>query len=607
MKKLILFLFNLAILSSLIFAGLNGLDLSEYPVVSFYCPENDVQKVVEDGKQVEFWLSAPEEAFLSDLDIVLVLDTSGSMKNVVPELEKLFKPVIEAYSSRELRVRYSLVTFSDKIRDVREFTGSSELFLDWLSDIIPYGGGDDPESSFDAMIKATELDFDTKSRKIVLLVTNSPAHNSEDGSGYSLVDEDDVLSSLKDKGFIPFMVTPDLDEYRGLKEKLNGIYFNIDKARGLETGFAELDELYDRFTRISYRTSEIDFSQDHSIILSTSTGKYSMDYTAPEKINLYPIISSINPVPPVAFPGEKVEVQVSAIDPDGDRLAYNWKLNGKLIEGSSSKTVFTPASTGTFVVECEISDGKVGVAAQTGFKIIEEPFDSSKHSGDNSQYEEVKPISGIRLSDIERKINNEVTSFVKADLDGDGNDEIVVGTNEENFGEIFCFSSGMELLWNLKGADSTVYWPDDRMRVEKILSGDIDDDGEIEIVALLNNVPWFPSCIVEISNTGIVKGRYFHPGHIKFLELSDTNGDGIPEILFGGENAQLEYVTVFGVLDGRRLEGQAKPYYGKNAKEARELVYEEYREATGVKNAEFSEGTLTFIDTTGKLFVVKKE
>lgn len=606
MKKLMLFLLNLLIFSSLIFAGLNSPDLSEYPVVTFYCPENEIQNVVENGKIVDFWLTAPEKPFLSDMDIVLVLDTSGSMKSVVPELEKLIKPVVETYNSSGLRVRYALVTFSDEIRKVREFTDDSGLFLDWLSDIIPYGGGDDPEISFDAIVKATELGFDTGARKIVLLITNSPAHAVNDGSGYSEISEDDVQHALYGRGFIPILVSPDIDEYRKLNEKLDSVFFNIDRAKGLEESLIELGGLYHELTRVSYRSPELDFSKSHSVIVNASGDTFTMNYSSPDKMNLYPIISSINPIPPVAFPGEKIRLQVSAIDPDGDPLAYGWKINGTLIESTSSRAEFTPSGTGTFFVECEISDGKVGVRAQTGFRVIDN-FDNSNRSEINSSFEVIKPVSGISINEIERKIGAEILAFVRVDIDKNGSDEIIVGTNEENFGEIFCFDSGLNLLWNIKGADSTVYWPDDRMRVEKLVAGDINDDGELEIVALLNNVPWFPSCIVEISDTGNIKGKYFHPGHIKFLELSDTNGDGIPEILFGGENAQLEYVTVFGILDGRMIKGQARPYYGKNEEKARELVYEEYEEAMGVANTEFSEGELAFMDTTGRLFVVKKE
>ncbi len=119
---------------------------------------------------------------LPQVDIMFVLDVTGSMKEEINGVEQGIQSFAKELSSRKLDGQVGLIAFGD--RSIGEepqilsfegsnFTANSDLFSDRVGRLITVYGGDDPESSLDAIALASRQPFRTQSTKVVLLITDA--------------------------------------------------------------------------------------------------------------------------------------------------------------------------------------------------------------------------------------------------------------------------------------------------------------------------------------------------------------------------------------------------------------------------------------------------
>ncbi len=596
------------ILPLIAFPKIVELNLSQYPLVSFYVSaESTPIRLFEDGVSVNFWYGKREDGFISDLDIVIALDTSGSMRKVIGFLDDLMAVTLNTLQSKGIRIRTGMLTFTDEILRIYPLTANASQCIGWLQDVIPFGGGDDNELSLDALLEASKFDFDPHARKVVLLITNAPPHHADDGSGFSDLTIQKVQDALSTKDINLIIIGPSIEEFKSFEVESRAQVFNINVLKEIEEAFNTALTTFFKSYLLEYRTPNFDFNRDHFIEVELQNGlRFSTVYRSPEKVNSPPIINSLSVVPPVSFPGESVQISVEARDIDGDSLRYRWKLNDTLLTKEGKEIVLTLDSTGTFTVACEVSDGISSSIARTGFRIIDkpEPKTVEKIVERIIKYETQANVNVSDLSTIEKNLGVKFSSTLFTDVDGDGQQEILAGTDSEGRGTLYMFNAMGQLIWNVILADDSVFWPDNSFSIEAIRCGDVDDDGNKEIVVLLNHVPWFPAIIAVVSADGIVKGKYYHPGHIKSLKLEDIEGDGIVDILFAGENAEYDFTTVVGVIDGRKLYGQAEPYLGLGVPPAKEKFYSRLPEASGVSSIIVDGEKIFLIDERGQRFEI---
>ncbi len=168
------------------------------------------------------------------------------------------------------------------------------------------------------------------------------------------------------------------------------------------------------------------------------------------------------------------------------------------------------------------------------------------------------------------------TCLVVADIDRDGKDEVLIGTNSgpRETGNLFCFSSRGKELWRFTlGADRLFQVTSNRYKCWRIIARDLDSDGETEILVEADNTPWFPHQIALLDRRGRLQRSYWHSGAVSFLVCEDLDDDGIEDIVFGGVNNRLEYSAVLGVLDNRKMWGQSPPYRDTSLAKAKEKIY----------------------------------
>jgi nitrous oxidase accessory protein len=89
-----------------------------------------------------------------------------------------------------------------------------------------------------------------------------------------------------------------------------------------------------------------------------------------EGINYPPLI--IIDVPSTAYVNEKINFVSDSSDPDGDDLVYFWKF-GDQSNSTQENPVHTYSSTGIYIVELVVKDGKHTVYESATIKIVERP------------------------------------------------------------------------------------------------------------------------------------------------------------------------------------------------------------------------------------------
>jgi len=113
-------------------------------------------------------------------DIVILIDTTGSMDRSIRELQEKCAAFSEQLTRQALEHRFALIGFGDAQEstwlDARPFTSDVDQFRGWVSQIKRFDGGDLPESALDALEEALKLPFDPQAIRRFYLVTDAEYH-----------------------------------------------------------------------------------------------------------------------------------------------------------------------------------------------------------------------------------------------------------------------------------------------------------------------------------------------------------------------------------------------------------------------------------------------
>jgi hypothetical protein len=180
-------------------------------------------------------------------DVAFVLDVTASMQWALDDLRNGIGAFADALAQARVDFRLALVTFRDVARGepvevVRfggaEFTADGAAFREGAGRLKPAGGGDIPESSFEAVAEAARLPFRKEATKLMLLLTDGPPKGAPAAA----------VAAVKAAGIDAVhtvVLRFDQDAYGPLREAGTGQggggrYFNLgDVVRGDE-GFDQL-------------------------------------------------------------------------------------------------------------------------------------------------------------------------------------------------------------------------------------------------------------------------------------------------------------------------------------------------------------------------------
>lgn len=128
------------------------------------------------------------------------------------------------------------------------------------------------------------------------------------------------------------------------------------------------------------------------------------------------------------------------------------------------------------------------------------------------------------------------------DLDHDGRREVLFSIqtqDETGEGEVRCFDRKGRLLWQFKAGrqmkcgDRTFSGD---YRTQGILAKDLDGDARLEIIVVSVHRPGWPCQLALLDARGNLKGEYWNAGYLNDVACVDLNGDGVKEIVAGGNN-----------------------------------------------------------------------
>ena len=178
-------------------------------------------------------------------DIVFVLDCTGSMQGEIDAVRDAIADFADTIEAQAVRARVGLIEFRDRLIreeqrvitfDGQPFTSDPKLFRQQIAHLRAHGGGDEPESSLDAVMLALQQPFAPEANKVIVLVTDAPPH-IPDAETKSIEDVVRKMHEVKVDQVYLVMQTgdPRSQVYLKLLEGTRGLAFEIGKGEDFRT------------------------------------------------------------------------------------------------------------------------------------------------------------------------------------------------------------------------------------------------------------------------------------------------------------------------------------------------------------------------------------
>lgn len=175
------------------------------------------------------------------VDIVFVIDTTGSMGSVVDNTQKYLSEFTDKLQEEGINASYGLVDYKDittsngnvpskivKNGYSNWFTTTAGIKSMINNSLYIDGGGDGPECALDGLATAKSVGFRANAQKFIILVTDADNKN-DNVFGYNSIDE--IADEFKNKEICVSVIAPDdvycHDCYDVLCDKTDGIYCDI--------------------------------------------------------------------------------------------------------------------------------------------------------------------------------------------------------------------------------------------------------------------------------------------------------------------------------------------------------------------------------------------
>lgn len=179
-------------------------------------------------------------------DIMFILDCTESMQGEINAIRDTILSFAYTLESNGVQARVGLIAFRDRLINEEHsvlsfggqpFTDDPAAFRKEVMKLVAIGGGDEPESSLDAILLALRQPFDQKAKKILVLVTDAPPH-VPDKEAKSV---NDVTDAIKAAGIEQmYLIIP-------VQATQNQIYFKLcQNTRGVAFDLGTGDDFRSR-------------------------------------------------------------------------------------------------------------------------------------------------------------------------------------------------------------------------------------------------------------------------------------------------------------------------------------------------------------------------
>ena len=170
------------------------------------------------------------------LDIVFVLDVTNSMDPQIAGVRDGVGEFVKALKDRELEARIAMVAFRDIIYDDvpfevlkfkgEPFTTDTKAFSVEVGKLKAMGGGDDPESSLDALVLASKQPFRPGALRVLILITDDEPQTK--GNSVLMPAALKMLKENKIDQVHLIVKTKHLPKYEALHKVAKGGFFDFE-------------------------------------------------------------------------------------------------------------------------------------------------------------------------------------------------------------------------------------------------------------------------------------------------------------------------------------------------------------------------------------------
>lgn len=210
----------------------------------------------ENNKRSDRIVSSPAQPASpqpSGADLVFVIDTTGSMSDKIDGLLATCARFTQEFAALRLNHRIAVMAFGDlnvpgdRIQ-VTGFTDNLDTTLKSLRNIPRFGGGgNEGESSLEAMEKAIGLPYRSGAVKVLILITDEPAHQRR-------LKASEITARLAQGEFLVFTVTPPYNYFKEMAARNGGRWYRISAS----TDFTDLLKIFEQVARhVSQAVSDV--------------------------------------------------------------------------------------------------------------------------------------------------------------------------------------------------------------------------------------------------------------------------------------------------------------------------------------------------------------
>jgi Mg-chelatase subunit ChlD len=164
----------------------------------------------------------------TELDLVFVLDVTGSMGGEIAAVRENILEFAESLTQSRLSLRLALVVFGDTVEATYPFTGSPQEFVDYLLEQYPHGGGGREENSLDALFAAAQLNYRPAAQRLAILITDADYHVQNTFTTHSIAA---VVDAMLGAGVVVNVIGDQqfkIAFYDPIADPTGGRYYDID-------------------------------------------------------------------------------------------------------------------------------------------------------------------------------------------------------------------------------------------------------------------------------------------------------------------------------------------------------------------------------------------
>jgi len=164
------------------------------------------------------------------IDFVFVLDKTGTMQRYIDAIKQNIINFTKSLLKRNIDYRLGLILFSDEVEKIYQPTKNVYDFLNWVSAVKAYGGGDEKENALEALATTTKIDYRKEATRIAVIITDAPYHQlGEQGDGKTNYSTNSIISTLQKNQIRVFSITPqDLDQYKKISQMTRGSWYDLE-------------------------------------------------------------------------------------------------------------------------------------------------------------------------------------------------------------------------------------------------------------------------------------------------------------------------------------------------------------------------------------------